>query len=231
MLATFTGKDLRSFLNISIYSEPIISELCNVYTSDSPIVSIPRVRIYSTTTGYDGSTVERIIPTSRHMVRPDFVTKTVVPATPFNVLTDVFGGNASSFKMNRRYLLVTNLSITCTSSAGSTVVRTIPVNFRPDNRAQILKEFTFLASDNKTITATFQGHVTWDNGIVFYNVVINDDGGTADTDVTVDSAAFMFRFVPVSSMIGRTKVMPKIETSDITVDLNEDFLIDLTQED
>jgi hypothetical protein len=231
MLVTFTGEDLRSSLNKSIYSEPIISELCNVYTSDSPIASIPRVRIYATTTGYDGSTIERIIPTSRQMVRPDFVTKTIVPATPFNVLTDVFGANAASFKMNRRYLLVSNLSITCTSSAGGSTVRTVPVNFRPDNRAQILKEFTFLASDNKTITATFQGHVTWDNGTIFYNVVINDDGGTTDTDVVVDSASFMFRFVPVSSMIGRTKVMPKIETTDVTIDLNEDFLIDLTQED
>lgn len=216
---------------MDIYSEPIISELCNVYTSDTPIASIPRIRIYATTTGYDGSTIERIIPTARQMVRPDYITKTIAPAVPFNVLTDVFGANAAAFKMNRRYLLVTNLSITCTSSGGGTVVRTVPVNFRPDNRAQILKEFQFLASDNKTITATFQGHVTWDNGQIFYNVVINDDGGTSDTDVTVDAASFIFRFVPVSSMMGRTKVMPKIETTDVTIDLNEDFLIDLTQED
>jgi len=127
--------------------------------------------------------------------------------------------------------MVSSLSITCTSSGGSPVTRTVSVNFRPDNRAQILKEFTFLAADSATITATFQGHVTWDNGVVFYNVIINDDGGTTDTDITINSATYLFRFVPVSSMVGRTKVTPKIETTDVTIDLNEDFLIDLTQED
>jgi len=216
---------------VDIYSEPIISELCNVFTSESPIASIPRVRIYASTTGYDGVTTERVIPTSRQLVRPDFITKTVTPAVPFNVLTDVFGADSTKFKMNRRYLMVSSLSITCTSSGGSPVTRTVSVNFRPDNRAQILKEFTFLAADSATITATFQGHVTWDNGVVFYNVIINDDGGTTDTDITINSATYLFRFVPVSSMVGRTKVTPKIETTDVTIDLNEDFLIDLTQED
>lgn len=217
----------------SIYSEPVISELCNVYTSDSPIVSIPRVRIYASTTGYDGVVTERVIPTSRQLVRPDFVTKSVTPAVPYNVLTNVFpaAGEAAKFKMNRRYLMVNSLSITCTSSGGAPETQAVTVNFRPDNRAQILKEFTFKTTDEKTVTATFQGNINWDSGVVFYNVVINDDGDTHDTDIVINSAQFLFRFVPVSSMVGRTKVTPKIEMTDLTIDLNEDFLIDLTQED
>jgi len=218
---------------VDIYSEPVISELCNVYTSDSPIVSIPRVRIYASTTGYDGVVTERVIPTSRQLVRPDFVTKSVTPAVPYNVLTNVFpaAGEAAKFKMNRRYLMVNSLSITCTSSGGAPETQAVTVNFRPDNRAQILKEFTFKTTDEKTVTATFQGNINWDSGVVFYNVVINDDGDTHDTDIVINSAQFLFRFVPVSSMVGRTKVTPKIEMTDLTIDLNEDFLIDLTQED
>ncbi len=216
---------------VDIYCEPVISELCNVFTVDSPIASIPRSRIYAQTTGYDGTVTERVIPTSRYLIRPDFVEKTVLPSVPYNVLTDVFAGDSSKFKMNRRYLMVDNLSITCTTSGGGTVERVVSVNFRPDNRAQILKEFTFLAGDGVTVRATFQGHVTWDTGIVFYNIVVNDDGGTSDSDITFNSANFLFRFTPVSSMIGRTKVIPKIEHTDVTIDQNEDFLIDLTMED
>ena len=216
---------------VDIYSEPIIAELCNVYTSDSPIASIPRVRIYATTTHFDGTTTEAVIPTSRTLIRPDVVTATVSPADPYNVLTSTFGASYRSFKMNRRYLNVTGLSITCTSSAGSTVTRAVTCNFRPDNRAQILKEFTFLASDSETVTATFQGNVNWDTGVVFYNVVINDSADTTDTDITINSATFTFRFTPVSSMVGRTKVIPKVETTDVTIDMNDDFLIDLAAED
>jgi hypothetical protein len=216
---------------VDIYSEPIISELCNIYTTDSPIASIPRARIYATTTHYDGTTVERVIPTSRSLVRPDAITKTITPATTYNVLTEVFGADSAKFKMNRRYLMVTSLSITCTSSGGTDVTRTVTVNFRPDNRAQIYKTFTFLAADGATVTADFQGHISWDTGVAFYNVVIADDGDTSDTDIVVNSANFQFRFVPVNSMVGRTKVTSKIETTDVTIDMADDFLIDLTAED
>jgi len=127
--------------------------------------------------------------------------------------------------------MVTSLSITCTSSGGSDVTRTVTVNFRPDNRAQIYKTFTFLAADGATVTADFQGHISWDTGVAFYNVVIADDGDTSDTDIVVNSANFQFRFVPVNSMVGRTKVTSKIETTDVTIDMADDFLIDLTAED
>ena len=218
---------------VDIYSEPIIAELCNVYTTDTPIASIPRIRIYATTTHFDGTTTERIVPTARNLVRPDVVERSVVPGVSTNLLVSTFGStNARNFKMNRRYLMVDSLSITCESSGGSTVNRTVSVNIRPDNRAQLLKEFTFLGADGLAISATFQGNVNWDNGVVFYNVIINDDGTlSTDTTVTVNSANYVFRFTPVTTMIGRTKVMPKIETTDVTIDMGEDFLIDLTMED
>jgi len=206
--------------------------LCNVYTTDSPIASIPYARIYATTTNYDGTTSEKVIPlASSGLVRANSVTATVTPAEPFNILTDTFGSSSSNFRMNRRYLNVSSISITCTTSGGSSVTRTVTVNFRPDNRSQILKAFTFLASDSVTVGCTFQGHINWDTGSVFYNVVIDDDGGTTDSAFTINSAVFNFRFTPVSSMIGRTKVTPKVEMTDVTIDPGEDFLLDLPVED
>jgi hypothetical protein len=216
---------------VDIYSEPIISELCNVYTTDSPIASIPYAKIYATTTNYDGTTSERVIPTASSLVRANIVSVAVSPAVPYNVLTSTFGGSSANFRMNRRYLNASSVSITCISSGGGTVTRTVSCNFRPDNRSQILKTFTFLASDSVVVSCTFQGNVNWDTGVIFYNVVINDDGSTTDTDFTVNSATFNFRFTPISSMVGRTKVTPKIEMTDVTIDPNEDFLIDLPAED
>lgn len=216
---------------VDIYAEPIIAELCNVYTTDSAIVSIPRVQIHATTTKYDGTTVDQVIPTAKSLVRADFEETLVTPSSPANLLTTVFASDASKFKMNRRYLMVNQISITCTTSAGGSVARTVSVNIRPDNRSQMIKTFTFLSSDNKTVTATFHGNVNWENGVVFYQVVIDDDGNTTDTAFTVNSARFLARFSPVSSMVGRTKVSIKNEMTDVTIDQNEDFLIDLTQED
>jgi len=217
---------------VDIYSEALISELCNIYTTDSPIASIPYAKIYATTTNYDGTTSEKQIPlTSSGLIRANQVTTTITPAEPFNVLTDTFGASSKNFRMNRRYFNVSAISITCTTSGGSSVNRAIAVNFRPDNRSQILKTFTFLASDSETITCTFQGHVNWDTGSVFYNVVIDDDGSTTDTAFTINNATFNFRFTPVSSMIGRTKVTPKVEMTDVTIDPGEDFMLDLPVED
>ncbi len=217
---------------VDIYSEPLISELCNVYTTDSPIASIPYAKIYATTTNYDGTTSEAVIPLmSSGLIRPNLVTSTITPAEPFNVLTDTFGADSASFRMNRRYLNVTGISITCTTSGGSSSPVAVTCNFRPDNRSQILDTFTFLASDGAVVECTFQGHVNWDTGSVFYNVVIDDDNSTTDTAFTINNATFNFRFTPIASMVGRTKVTPKIEMTDVTIDQGEDFLLDLPVED
>lgn len=217
---------------VDIYSEALISELCNVYTTDSPIASIPYAKIYATTTNYDGTTTERRIPlASAGLVRANAVTATVSPAEPYNVLTTTFPTTSANFRMNRRYLNVSAISISCTASGGGTTTRTVACNFRPDNRSQILKSFTFLAADSATITATFQGHVNWDSGSIFYNVIIDDDGDTTDSAFTINNATFNFRFTPIASMVGRTKVTPKVEMTDVTIDPGEDFLLDLPAED
>ena len=217
---------------VDIYSEPLIAELCNVYTTDSPIASIPYAKIYATTTNYDGTTSEKRIPiNSSGLVRANLVTQAIPPAEPYNILTETFPTTSASFRMNRRYLNVTSISITATASGGGTVDRTITCNFRPDNRSQILDTFTFLANDDAIIECTFQGHVNWDTGSIFYNIVVDDENDTTDTAFTINTATFNFRFTPITSMVGRTKVTPKVEMTDVTIDQGEDFLLDLPVED
>ncbi len=206
---------------VDIYSEPIIAELCNVYTTQSPTLSIPRVRIKAQTKSYDGTTVEEsYIPTTKKLIRANVVEVTALPSQANNVFT-LATLSSDNLKMNRRYTLLTSVKI----NDGSADVD-VPVTFIPDSRNQIVGEFDYQDSGaTATFTATITGHVEYEKGIITYNVIAGDP-----THNCID-ATFSLRFVPVATMNGRTKVVVETEMTDVFIDPNEDFLIDLTQED
>ena len=221
------GWTVASFpILIDIYAEPLIAELCNVWTTDSHIISIPRVRIKASTTGYDGTQHETEMPTLKYLVRADVHEEAISPGTTVNLLSAVFGGESERFRMNRRYLHIKELKI---NDTGRGEPFKLKVNIRPDNRSQLLGEFEYTTSDNKKAKIILNGFVDWDKGNVLYHVNI-DDGGSEQT-IEVDSAQFSCRFTPVRSFRGRTKVSVHTQMTDLTIDPNEDFLVDLTQED
>jgi len=221
------GWTVASFpILVDIYAEPLISELCNVWTTDSHIISIPRVTIKAATTGYDGTTRETLMPTLRSLVRADVHEEVVSPGTTVNLLSSVFGGESYRFRMNRRYLNIKQITV---HDSGKAEPQIINVNIRPDNRSQLIGEFEYVTSDNKTANIILNGFVDWDKGNVLYHANI-DDGGSSAT-IEVDSVTFVCRFTPVRSFKGRTKVSVQTEMNDLTIDPQEDFLIDLTQED
>lgn len=212
---------------VDIYSEPIIAELCNVYTTNSPVLSIPRVRIKSQTKSYDGSVVEEsYIPTTQKLIRANVVEVNAIPGVTNNVFT-LATLSPDNLKMNRRYTLATKVQIT--ESGAGTDVHEVPVSFIPDSRNQILGDFSFADSSGATVECSITGHVDYDKGNVTFNVIVG--AGGAGINFTVDFAVFSLRFVPVATMNGRTKVIVETEMTDVFIDPNEDFLIDLTQED
>jgi hypothetical protein len=212
---------------VDIYSEPIIAELCNVYTTNSPTLSIPRVRIKSQTRSYDGTVVEEsYIPTTKKLVRANVVEVNALPGVANNVFT-LATLSPENLKMNRRYTLLSQIQIT-EGGAGSDV-HAVDVSFIPDSRNQIVGSFTFTDSGATTVEASVTGHVDYERGIITFNVIVGD--GSAGITWTVDHAAFSLRFVPVATMNGRTRVVVETEMTDVFIDPNEDFLIDLTQED
>lgn len=212
---------------VDIYSEPIIAELCNVYTTNSPVLSIPRVRIKSQTRSYDGTVVEEsYMPTTKKLIRANVVEVNALPGVANNVFT-LATLSPDNLKMNRRYTLLTQVQVT-ESGAGADV-HTVDVSFIPDSRNQIVGEFTFEDSSAATVACSVTGHVDYEKGIITYNVIAG--AGGAGIVFTVDFAVFSMRFVPVATMNGRTKVVVETEMTDVFIDPNEDFLIDLTQED
>lgn len=215
---------------VDIYAEPLIAKICNPYPVETPIASLPHVRIHSKTRNYDGTITEHVLPTPFNFVNADFVTVDCPSDRNTNIKSEIFGGDAEKFKMNRRYLMTKRLTLTRTSSASATDVINVDVNFVPDARSQIYKKFRFQGTDGAWVRCTFQGHVTWDTGNVFWNVVVDDSDSTDDAP-TFTSARFIAKFVPVESMIGRTEVFIKKEMNDYVIDPQDDFLITLTQED
>ncbi len=206
---------------VDIYSEPIIAELCNVYTTQSPTLSIPRVRIKAQTKSYDGTTVEEsYIPTTKKLVRANVVEVVCDPSIANNVFS-IATLSSDNLKMNRRYTLLTKVTI----NDGTNDVE-VPVTFIPDSRNQIVGEFDYedTQATPVTHTASITGHVEYEKGIITYNVI-------PGAGHNVVNATFSLRFVPVATMNGRTKVVVETEMTDVFIDPNEDFLIDLTQED
>lgn len=199
----------------------------NVYPIDKPVISIPRVRIKAQTKSYDGSSMEEsYIPTATKLIRAGVVNVDVVPSSATNVFVAT-GLSPDNLKMNRRYTLVTKMNIT-EDPLGTPVSHEVDLNIRPDNRNQISAEFTFQDSTTADVTVTMQGHVDYEKGIIVYQALFTGGGGN---DFQCDSARFSLRFTPVATMNGRTKVIVETEMTDVFVDPNEDFLIDLTEED
>ena len=210
-----------------IYAEPIIAQLCNVYPINAPVISIPRVFVKATTTSYDGTTTtSTIIPTATQQVRAGTMSVNVAPGTAVNVFT-ALGLAAENFKMNRRYTLITNIRVTETDAGSNTHTHDISVALRPDNRAQIVAEVEFEDSTSTDVTLNLTGHVDYDSGQVTVNGLFSS---TSTSTFVMDYATLTLRFVPVSTQKGRTKVEITTDMIDVTVDPNEDFMLDLSEE-
>jgi len=210
-----------------IYAEPIVAELCNVYPVSSPVVSIPRVRIKAESKAYDsGTATSVVIPTPKSLVRPNVVSVSVPHATTSNLFT-LASVSASETKINRRYTLITQVTVVETAG-GNNYTHNITVNIRPDNRNQFVATFTAKDHQNATITCNLHGNVNYDTGTMMFQVIIS--GGTSGSTYVCDHATVSLRFVPYATMKGRTIVSIDMEMIDVTIDPNEDFLVQLTQE-
>ena len=215
---------------VDIYREPILSEIMNSMTIDKPMISIPRMRVKSQTKSYDGSVVEEsFIPTGSKRIGANFITVQVAP----NSLTNIFTTKMMSpetMKMNRRYTSLTSINITQKDALNNPVATfVVEANFIPDSRHQIAAEFVFEDSNAETVQGIINGNVNFDKGIIQYNISFVD--GTPGHKYECNFCDFSLRFTPVTTMNGRTNVILQNEVIDVTIDLNEDFVISNTEEE
>jgi len=201
---------------VDIYAEPLVSQLCNVYPINKPSISIPRMRIKASTTSYDGSSeTTRYVPTSTELVRANEVAVNVTPGTNYNIYSGVTF-NSKTHKINRRYSLMTQLTVEESLDPSGTETHTIDVSFRPDARDQISREFTFTDDAGNTVVGHIVAHINNQSGGV--SVQVNFDTGDSTSTFECTEATFKFRFRPVGTNNGRTKVSVETELIDCFVD-------------
>jgi len=219
---------------VDIYAEPIVSELCNVYPVSSPVASIPRIKIMAYIKGYGGTTTQVRIPTMTQSVRPGALACPVSPAAANNMFTIASGLVAPAtitgdlYRINRRYTLVTSIVTTeDPADGGANITHTTAVVMKPDNRNQFIGTFTFNDKLGVAVVGSLSGHINYDTSIFSFNVIYS--GGTSTN--TCASGVLSMRFMPTNTMNGRIKVKIETEMTDVTIDPNEDFLIELPPED
>ena len=219
---------------VDIYAEPIVSELCNVYPVSSPVASIPRIKIMAYIKGYSGAVTQVKIPTMTQSVRPGALALTTLPATSndlFAIATlAVTPATVSGdlYRINRRYTLITSVTSNELHNAVNTQTVTNVV-IKPDNRNQFIGTFTYNDFAGVAVVGSLTGHINYDSSIFSFNVIYS--GGTGASTFTCVSAVMSMRFMPTNTMNGRIKVKIESEMTDVTIDPNEDFLIELPPED
>jgi len=220
---------------VDIYAEPVISELCTVYPVSSPIASVPRIKIMANIKGYGGTVTQVRIPTMTQSVRPSSLALSISPATSNNMFTIASAAVAPAtvttdeYRINRRYTLVTSVVTRETLAGGGTVDTTTSVMIKPDNRSQFIGTFTFTDNAGVTTLGSLTGHINYDTGIFTFSVLYS--GGTGTSTFACTSAILSMRFMPINTMNGRVSVKIETEMTDVSIDPNEDFLIDLPPED
>lgn len=219
---------------VDIYAEPIISELCNVYPVSSPVVSIPRIKIMAYIKGYGGTTTQIRIPTYSQTIRPGALSLTCSPGVSNNIFTLASAMVAPAtvtsddYRINRRYVLITQVTLVEAPAVGANITHNIAVTMKPDNRNQFVGTFTFTAADGIEIVGTLTGHINYDTGVFTYQVIYST--GSTST-FTTSNIQLSVRFMSIATMNGRIKVKIETEMTDVTIDQNEDFMIELPPED
>lgn len=199
---------------VDIYATPLISQLCNVYPVNKPAISIPRVRTKATIGTYDGTSQQtKYVPTSVDLIRANEIKVDVQTGTNYNIYTST-GLNSTNHKVNRRYSLLKRITIE--ETGGATATHVVDVNFRPDARSQIAREFTFEDDGGETVTGSVHSHINNETGIV--TVQVTFEGGTTGAIFDCAEVRFHFRFRPVGTNAGRTKVTVETEMIDCMID-------------
>jgi hypothetical protein len=220
---------------VDIYAEPIVSELCNVYPVSSPVASIPRIKIMAYIRGYSGAVTQVKIPTMTQSVRPGALALTASPATANDLFAIASVAVAPAtvsgdlYRINRRYTLITSVTSNEHTLGHVDVANTTNVVIKPDNRNQFIGTFTFNDNAGVAVVGSLTGHINYDSSIFSFNVIYS--GGTGTSAFTCTSAVMSMRFMPTNTMNGRIKVKIESEMTDVTIDPNEDFLIELPPED
>jgi hypothetical protein len=225
------GWHLRSFpFLVDVYSEPIVAEICNVYPTDVPGFTVPRSRFKAITRSFDGLTVDSsYVPTATKNIKPGLLESKVSPDTITNIYTQLSLDNQHHL-MNRRYTLMTSVRVREEDPVGTLLGEySVPCSIQPHSRYGLDGEFEFNDVGSETVKAFTSGNVNFDKGTIQFHV--NFTGGTGGNVYKCLYSVFNLGFVAKGTPNGRTELKMENDAKDIFIDPNEDFMINMTEEE
>jgi hypothetical protein len=210
-----------------IYSDPIISEIATIYPVNKSIITIPRIKIQGSVTNVDGTVSKFRMPRSNILERQKATILALLPNVSNNLFTLANVDNSETMRVNKRYLIITDIAIADNDTPANS--HTVALSLRPDARGQITKDFTFTDANNTNavVSGRIVGNVDFDRGIVQYGCTFSSASPATYSAVSVNCSTI---FSAITSDVGRVKVKLEVDGWDASVDVRDDFELELTTE-
>jgi hypothetical protein len=217
-----------------IYADPVLSQIATTYTTTKPVISIPRMRVYSSVKQPDGSISTFIIPRVTVLARGVNVDLAIPPSDSTNLFIllnnkDVIKENS---RINKRFIFIKQINILDKTNGPTTTPTPLSITVRPDSRGGISYSDNYTALNGSKYTYTVSGNINWDSSITNISVSFEDSSGNTvnTTDLEVVNIIISASFSPTTGDVGRVKTEIKTEIMDISIDTREEFEVELQTE-
>jgi hypothetical protein len=221
-----------------IYSDPVISQIATTYPVSKSVLSIPKIKLWSSFTDHAGNKQRQQMPRTELLARQPALYTRVSGGTSVNLFSGaqfskVLGDTGNVFtisstvvnpnisRVNKRFLTVDQFNYTDVVGAAAGSIKVI---LRPDARGQIKGEAKIKIGATEA-TLTLFGSINFDTGVFTFSM-----SSSNAAVATFNSFDMSVIFSPKSGDYGRTKVSLEMEGWDIDIDNREEFEIELYTE-
>lgn len=218
-----------------IYCTDILGNAIIYKSVDTPIFSIPRMKMVASVENSNGVTNTWTFPRAMFLIRSTPEEFTLDPGKSHSLfnLSKNYPKliNEEIALINKKYFLLKNITVEVENTKTKEKHQiTHSLHIRPDSRSQLNYEFELVSDKDPTIMAncTIIGHINWDSGRLQYNMTAISSN--PDYTFTLKSGIFSCLFTSKTSNIGRVKVSVKMSGQDLDISNNEDFEYDLDVE-
>lgn len=201
---------------------------------DSPILTIPRLKMTASVQNSNGTVNNWTFPRAMFLIRSEPEDFKLTPKVTHNLFslskspTKLTPENSS---INKKYFMLKTINVEIKNEQTQTT-ETIDhlLMIRPDSRNQFNYDFEIISAENPKIIAncTIIGHIVFDSGQLQYDMTtISSD---PNYTFTIKYGTFSCLFNSRTTDIGRVKISVKMSGEDIDISKNDDFEYDLDVE-
>lgn len=201
---------------------------------DSPILTIPRLKMTASVQNSNGTVNNWTFPRAMFLIRSepeDFKLTPKLTHNLFSLSKSPIKLTPENSSINKKYFILKTINVEIKNEQTKTT-ETIDhlLMIRPDSRNQFNYDFEIISAENPKIMAncTIIGHIIFDSGQLQYDMTtISSD---PNYTFTIKYGTFSCLFNSRTTDIGRVKISVKMSGEDIDISKNDDFEYDLDVE-